>query len=53
VAVTSVKRAVDGAVLGAALDREREIFLETFASQDFAEGYAAFLEKRKPVFTHR
>ncbi len=53
VAVTSVKRAVDGAELGPALDRERQIFLETFASKDFEEGFAAFLEKRKPNFTHR
>lgn len=52
VAVTAAKRAVDGAVLGPALDREREIFLETFASKDFEEGFAAFLEKRKPVFSH-
>ena len=53
VAVTSAKRAVNGAVPAAALDREREIFLEAFASEDFTEGFAAFLDKRKPVFTHR
>jgi enoyl-CoA hydratase/carnithine racemase len=53
VAVTCAKRAVNGAVPAAALDREREIFLETFGSQDFTEGFAAFLDKRKPVFTHR
>jgi enoyl-CoA hydratase/carnithine racemase len=53
VAVTGAKRAVNGAVPAAALDREREIFLETFSSEDFTEGFAAFLEKRKPVFTHR
>ncbi|HET9970443.1 MAG TPA: enoyl-CoA hydratase-related protein [Streptosporangiaceae bacterium] len=53
VAVTGAKRAVNGAVPAAALDREREIFLEAFSSEDFTEGFAAFLEKRKPVFTHR
>jgi enoyl-CoA hydratase/carnithine racemase len=53
VAVTCAKRAVNGAVPASALDREREIFLETFGSEDFTEGFAAFLDKRKPVFTHR
>jgi enoyl-CoA hydratase/carnithine racemase len=53
VAVACAKRAVNGAVPAAALDREREIFLEAFAAEDFTEGFAAFLEKRKPVFTHR
>ncbi|MDN5917299.1 MAG: enoyl-CoA hydratase-related protein [Pseudonocardia sp.] len=53
IAVTCAKRAVGGAISGEALDREREIFLETFASRDFAEGFAAFQEKRAPRFVHQ
>jgi enoyl-CoA hydratase/carnithine racemase len=55
VAVSSVKRAVDGGldVLTGRLNREREIFLETATSADFTEGFTAFLEKRKPHYTHR
>ncbi len=33
------------------LDRAEVIIKESFASKDLAEGQAAFLEKRKPVFT--
>lgn len=53
VAVTAAKRALGQSVTAQALDREREIFRETFASEDFQEGFTAFLEKRAPVFTHR
>lgn len=56
VAVQAAKRAVNEGMqldLEAALDLERELFLTTFASEDLREGYAAFLEKRPPVFRHR
>jgi enoyl-CoA hydratase/carnithine racemase len=52
VAISCVKRAIHVAVPPADLDRERELFLEAFDSEDFAEGYAAFLEKRPPRFVH-
>ncbi|HEX5192987.1 MAG TPA: enoyl-CoA hydratase-related protein [Solirubrobacteraceae bacterium] len=52
VAVQCIKRAVDDD-LAAGLERERALFLEAFGSEDFSEGYAAFLEKREPRFTHR
>lgn len=52
VAVQSIKRAIE-ADLGEPLARERELFLRAFASEDSTEGYAAFLEKRAPRFTHR
>ncbi|WP_447643401.1 enoyl-CoA hydratase/isomerase family protein [Nocardioides zeae] len=56
VAVQALKRCVDpdlAADLGAAVAEERRIFLEVAASADFAEGIAAFTEKRAPVFSHR
>lgn len=55
-AVQAAKRAVNEGLqlpLDAALDRERELFLPTFASEDLREGYVAFLEKRAPSFKHR
>ncbi len=36
-----------------ALDRERELFLGVFGTDDVREGVAAFVEKRKPSFVHR
>lgn len=56
VAVRAAKRAVDEGAelpLGEALDLEREQFLVTYRSQDLREGYQAFLDKRKPNFSHR
>ncbi len=55
VAVQAAKRAVDEGLsmpLRQGVDREKELFLTTFASRDFREGFQAFLEKRKPEFTH-
>jgi enoyl-CoA hydratase/carnithine racemase len=52
VAIQATKRAVEHD-LAAGLERERAAFLAAFASEDFSEGYAAFLEKRAPTFTHR
>jgi enoyl-CoA hydratase len=39
--------------LSAGLRHERELFLTAFASEDRAEGVAAFLEKREPRFRGR
>jgi enoyl-CoA hydratase/carnithine racemase len=55
VAVQEAKQAVREGVelpLKEAIDCERQHFLRTFASNDFKEGYTAFLEKRQPAFTH-
>jgi enoyl-CoA hydratase/carnithine racemase len=38
-------------VLDAVLAAETEVQLELLATNDFAEGRAAFLERRNPVFT--
>jgi enoyl-CoA hydratase/carnithine racemase len=56
VAVQSIKRCVDGPGmddLSAGLERERREFIRVFGSADFREGYTAFLEKRRPEFTHQ
>jgi enoyl-CoA hydratase len=55
-AVVAAKRAVNEALelsLADGLKRERAMFYNRFDSADQKEGMAAFLEKRKAVFTHR
>jgi enoyl-CoA hydratase len=54
-AVQAIKEAVSvsNPDLPAGLAHERQLFHRIFASEDFAEGATAFLEKRVPVFTHR
>jgi enoyl-CoA hydratase len=56
VAVKLIKQAVRAAAelpLSAGLALERELFITAFASEDRAEGVAAFLEKRTPAFRGR
>jgi enoyl-CoA hydratase len=50
-AVQAIKQAF-AADLTRGLDRERELFLGLFTTDDVREGVAAFVEKRKPAFTH-
>ncbi|CAN5682040.1 enoyl-CoA hydratase-related protein [soil metagenome] len=53
VALAMAKAAVRAAAempLSAGLDYEKELFVTCFASEDRAEGIAAFFEKRPPVF---
>ncbi len=47
-----VNRAFEG-TLAEGVQFERRIFHSLFATADQKEGMAAFLEKRKPAFTHR
>ncbi|MCZ4551434.1 enoyl-CoA hydratase/isomerase family protein [Gordonia rubripertincta] len=55
VAVRNIKRAIGvySRVDPRQLDQERTLFTEAFGSADMDEGMAAFLEKRRPSFTHR
>ncbi|MFI0369016.1 enoyl-CoA hydratase/isomerase family protein [Actinomadura sp. 1N219] len=53
VAVQAAKAAIDQGTalpLAKGLDLERDLFLQTFESEDFEEGFRAFLEKRPPRF---
>jgi Enoyl-CoA hydratase/carnithine racemase len=55
-AVLMAKEAVnraDEATLAEGLRFERRLFQSLFATQDQKEGMSAFVEKRKPSFTHR
>jgi enoyl-CoA hydratase len=54
--VAAVKQAVQensGKDVKAALEREMELSIPVFMSQDAQEGPRAFKEKRAPVFTGR
>ena len=56
VAVMAAKEAVNRAFESTLSDGvmfERRLFHATFATEDQKEGMAAFIDKRKPVFTHR
>ncbi|MEI8327026.1 MAG: enoyl-CoA hydratase-related protein, partial [Betaproteobacteria bacterium] len=48
----SVNRAFESS-LAEGVTFERRLFHAMFATQDQKEGMAAFMEKRKPQFTHR
>jgi enoyl-CoA hydratase len=55
-ALSRIKRAVDEgmeATFPAAIEREAELFEEVFQTEDVREGVQAFIEKRKPIFSHR
>ncbi|WP_347549962.1 enoyl-CoA hydratase [Pseudalkalibacillus hwajinpoensis] len=55
-ALSRIKRAVNkGAHLPieSAVELEAELFEEVFQTEDIKEGVQAFIEKRKPAFTHR
>ena len=55
--VRAIKASVDSGMtngaLAAGLDRERELFMQVFATADAREGVTAFMEKRRPGFEHR
>lgn len=55
-ALSRIKKAVDEGVelsIEEGLEREADLFTEVFQTEDIREGVTAFIEKRKPVFTHK
>lgn len=53
--LSRIKRAVDDGLqmpLLSGIERETELFVEVFQTEDIQEGVQAFLEKRKPNFKH-
>ena len=55
-ALTRIKKAVNEGIekpFDEAIDLEADLFAEIFATEDVREGVSAFIEKRKPAFSHR
>lgn len=55
-ALSKLKKAIDEGLdlpLSKGIEREAELFEEVFQTKDIQEGVQAFIEKRKPVFTHQ
>jgi enoyl-CoA hydratase len=55
-ALSRIKKAVDDGLeltLEEGIEREADLFTEVFRTEDIREGVSAFIEKRKPVFTHK
>jgi enoyl-CoA hydratase len=55
-ALSRIKKSVNKGVelpLNKAIELEAELFTEVFTTKDIQEGVNAFIEKRKPVFTHK
>ena len=56
VAMSVLKNAIDTGInmdLSSALSHENECFAVSYVSEDGREGFRAFIEKRKPVFTDK